>query len=163
MKNLKICILLALATTAMCSCTKEQTAFDFEDVPYHATIVGNVSYSDGFRTDKYTNSTTEAKGLCIHVIVNNSDYSSKSGNSVFFTTTDEKGNFKISVPCTLSGVSATITTDDFIGLYYTSPGIHAYRIYSLKEVKTIEKLTPNSIKACVLTDFNDKTADPTIR
>ena len=146
----------------MCSCTKEQTAFDFEDVPYHATIIGNVTYNDGYRTERYTASTTEAKGLCVHIIVDNSQYSA-SGTSVFFTTTDEKGNFKISIPCTLRGVSATITTDDFIGLYYTSPGTHTYRIYSLTEAKTITGLTPNSIKACVLTSFENSTADPTIR
>ena len=163
MKNLKLSVIIAMIAMAMTSCVKNQTAFDFEDVPYYATIIGNVTYNDGYRIEENTTSTIEAKGLCIHVTVNNSDYSTKSGKSVFFTNTDEKGNFKISIPCTLSGVSATITTDDFINLYYNSPGTYTYRIYTLSSPKTITNLTPNSIKACVLTNFDNKTADPTIR
>ncbi len=163
MKNLKLSVIIAMIAMAMTSCVKEQTAFDFEDVPYYATIIGNARYNDGYRIEPGRTSTIEAKGLCIHVTVNNSDYSTNSGQSVFFTNTDEKGNFKISIPCTLNGVTATITTDDFINPYYDSPGSYTYKIYTLSKAQTISNLTPHSIKQCVLTDFNSKTADPTIR
>lgn len=163
MKNLKLSVIIAMIAMAMTSCVKEQTAFDFEDVPYYATIIGNVSYNDGYRVEQGRTSTTEARGLCIHVTVDNSDYSTNSGKSVFFTNTDDKGNFKISIPCTLNGVTATITTDDFINPYYESPGRYTYKIYTLSKPKTILDLTPHSIKACVLNAFDHEEADPTIR
>ena len=163
MEKIKLSLVLALiaVVSTMTSCVKEQSSLDFGDFPV-ATIIGNVTYSDGYRAEPGKTSTTEAKGLAIHFTVNNNSYSANnSGTTTFTTRTNEKGNFKIIIPCTVNGISATVTTDDFEGLYYKAPGSLTYAIYK-HQAQTINNITPNSIKTCSLSNFT-YTPDPTVK
>ena len=154
MKTLKLSVILAMIAMAMTSCVKEQTSLELEDIPYSATIIGNVTYSDGCRVEASKQSTTEAKGLAVRVKVLNSEYTTNNTSyTVFSTTTDDKGNFRINIPCTLDGVDVTITTDYFEGLFYNSPTTLSYVIYRLEKDHSITNLTPNSIKVCKLSEF----------
>ena len=161
MKNLKFSVIFALVAMALTtSCTKDQTVFNVNDIPYSAKIVGNVTCDMGEL--RSGNNIDEVRHLNLFIKIANSEFSSNlTGTSVFTTTTNENGYFEISVPCTMDGVDATITADDFYGAYWTVKNnneSYTNVVYSLKNAMSVKDIVPNSINICNISDFSNTPA-----
>lgn len=170
MKNLKSTILIAIAAIAMMatSCVKEQTAFNLEDIPYSATIIGRVTCNYGKQQNslyQINDVVVPISNLNVFIKVSNSNYyQGLAGNTIFTATTNEDGVYEITIPCSLNGITATITTADFTGPFYQvkdNQNHNTPSVYSLKSAQTISSITPNSIKVCELIDFSH-TPNPTV-
>lgn len=144
----KFLSVVALVAVLLTSCAKEQSSFNVSDIPGKATIIGSYHYNAGQDWD-YGEYIQIIEPLANHVVyaqVHNSSLKSDSkGYTVYETVTDANGNFTITVPATLDGVTVDVYPKPFIGKHGVVEGVeYGDPIINNKEVVyTAEKKTLN--------------------
>ncbi len=117
LNNLKSLAVIAIATMAFTSCSKDQTSFSIDDIQGKAKIKGTVSYSEGY--DRTGNKIIKmATNTTILVKIDNNDLSpigNAYGTTTFETVTNGKGEYEIEIPVLEGGAFVTIQPQDFIG------------------------------------------------
>ncbi|MCH5218519.1 MAG: hypothetical protein J1F07_08255 [Muribaculaceae bacterium] len=119
MKSIKTLFCAALAAMMLTACSDEQTSFNVDKVPGRGEIRGTIVYNTGAELvdGKFVYDFKPAANVAVYVYAQNSDYSnSLDGQSIFTTTTDENGDYKISIPVTEDNMKVTIRTAAFDGV-----------------------------------------------
>lgn len=104
MKFLKTLAALACAAVIFTSCDDKQTSFDINSVPGKSVLKGTVVYNAGtsYVSGKFVHNYKPAANLDLMVVVQNSAYGDNlNGETVFKTTTDENGNYELTIPAPL--------------------------------------------------------------
>ena len=127
MKNYIILIAAALTSAAfLTSCTKEQSTLTLDKIDGSATVTGTFTYDAGATRSAGSDGTeviidshfVPAANQQVFVTVQNSEYisgqSGASGYQTFSGTTDQDGNFSITVPVGYTTISATVSAPSFI-------------------------------------------------
>ncbi len=117
LNNLKSLAVIAIATMAFTSCSKDQTSFSIDDIQGKARIKGTVFYSEGTnnRGDEIIKMATNTTIL---VKIDNSYLSpigNAEGTTTFETVTNGKGEYEIEIPVLEKGALVTIQPQAFIG------------------------------------------------
>lgn len=120
-----IMVAFVILATVLVGCKpepKEQSSVSIDDFKKEATIVGTLSYDRGqdFDGTKYTRLIEPVANVTVVAVLQNSDFapnSNASGNFTYKATTNEKGEFEITVPVSEKGVTVRVKTNDFVGQY----------------------------------------------
>lgn len=147
LNNLKSLAVIAIATMAFTSCSKEQTSLSIDDIQGKARIKGTLTYSEGFDKN-YREISKTATNTTIWVKISNASLSPKGqahGYTTFETATDAKGEYEIEPPVSENGTNIIIQPQAFTGKRYDRPADETIEGVFEKEV-TLYSVTPNQIK-----------------
>lgn len=117
------------AALAFSSCTKEQSSFDVYSIPGKATIMGTCYYDagQGYESGTYTQIIKPAANVKVVAKVSNASLSpnqNANGYTLYETTTDAEGAYKIEVPAVeVNETDVTIEVEPFFGTYSTVESI----------------------------------------
>lgn len=116
----KFLSVVALVAVSLTGCVKEQSSFSPDDVPGRATIIGSYHYDAGqgydYDDESYIRYIKPLANHTVYALVDNSTLKTDSkGYTVYETTTDKHGEFKISVPVTLTGTTVKVYAKTFLG------------------------------------------------
>ena len=131
--------MLSLAVVAMIGCSEEQSAFNIEDIPGKAKIMGTFTYDAGqsYTSGVYAQQIKGASGVLVKAQISNSSIKGNStGYTIYETTTDQEGNYSIEIPAVLSGTSVEIIAVPFFATYSEVVGVNN----NIPEIKDQEVL-----------------------
>lgn len=127
LNNLKSLAVIAIATMAFTSCSKDQTSFSIDDIQGKAKIKGTLTYSEGteYKNGESNKIIKAATNTTIWVKINNASLSPNGQTlehttyTTFETVTDAKGEYEIEVPVSESiyGTEIKMQPQPFIGKY----------------------------------------------
>lgn len=124
LNNLKSLAVIAIATMAFTSCSKEQTSLSIDDIQGKARIKGTLTYSEGteYKNGESNKIIKAATNTTIWVKISNASLSPNGqipGYTTFETVTDAKGEYEIEVPVSESiyGTEIRMQPQPFIGKY----------------------------------------------
>lgn len=116
-------MIFAMALAALASCSEqEQSELNFTDIQGTATISGQVTYDNGFRTDNGATVKSEVPAANIPVIakVDYKNYSTKAeGIKIVEVTTDAEGKYSLTIPCGQKAVNVTVQPRAFTAPYFS--------------------------------------------
>ncbi len=161
MKILTKFMLPLTAALMLLGCAKEQSSLTISDIEGEATITGCLTYTTG---QSYENGTSvenfaPASKVRVQVKVQNSDLDpsgNADGYTVYETTTDNEGNYSVSIPALDQGVTAVVKAQSFTGKRTFVNGFDATNnvLISEKDVvyetgnTTLNSVEPGDIKVC---------------
>lgn len=115
-------MIFAMALAALASCSEnEQSELNFSDIQGTATIKGQVTYNNGFRTDNGAIVSSDVPAANIPVIakVDYDNFSSKAeGTKIIEVTTDAEGKYSITIPCGQKPVAVKVQPRVFTAPYF---------------------------------------------
>lgn len=114
-------ILAMAAVAALASCSKEeQSELNFSDIQGTATIKGQVTYNNGYRTDNGSIVSSDQPAANVPVIakVDYKNYSTKAeGTKIIEAVTDANGNYSLTIPCGQKPVNVKVQPRGFTAPY----------------------------------------------
>lgn len=158
--GIKTLMFSAITALFFVSCSEDQTSLSIDDIQGKATLIGSFTYDDNQSTSSSsTSSATSEKPVMnttVYVKIANSSLDPKenaTGYTVYETTTDANGEYKIEIPVVETGTEVTIQAESFVGKRYESTGFGSTNttvttkegVYEVQEV-TLSGIKPHDIK-----------------
>ncbi len=123
-----IATLLCVAAT---SCSKEQSELSLSDVVGTASVKGQICYNQGYNYTAGSDYYVPVSNKTVYIDVDLSSYDSNaSGIERYTTTTDSSGNYSMTVPCSVSmeTISVTVKVPSFTATYYSLSSTTGYLV-----------------------------------